>query len=256
MTLAFSLDRTVEIHARRATVFRFFSDAARFARWWGAGSMIEPAPGGVVRVRYPDGSTASGAITELVEDQRIAFTYGYDDPAQQIRPGGSLVTITLEDTTAGGTRVQLRHDVAAAKLRHEHIQGWKYQLAVLAKIASDDAHAAAPAAIAAWFAAWNEPTDDRRRALLAPIVTTGVAFRDGFGNATGLDELLAHIAACQRFLPGVRLDAQGTPRISHGTVVADWTMRRPGDDAMITGTNVFRLSPTGQIAEVIGVAAT
>jgi uncharacterized protein YndB with AHSA1/START domain len=256
MTLAFSLDRTVEIHARRATVLQFFTDPARFARWWGAGSTIEPAIGGAVRIRYPDGSIASGAITELVEGRRIAFTYGYEDPAKEIRPGGSLVTITLADTDTGGTRVQLRHDVAAATLRTEHIQGWKYQLAVLAKIASDDAQAAAPEAIAAWFAAWNEPSDDRRRALLAPIVTTGVAFRDGFGNATGLDELLAHIAACQRFLPGVRFDAQGAPRISHGTVVADWTMGRPGDDAMMTGTNVFRLSPAGQIAEVIGVAAT
>jgi uncharacterized protein YndB with AHSA1/START domain len=256
MTLAFSLDRIVEIHARRATVFRFFTDAARFARWWGAGSTIEPVVGGAVRIRYPDGSTAAGAITELVEDQRIAFTCGYDDPAKQIRPGGSLVTITLEDTEAGGTRVQLRHNVADATLRNEHIQGWKYQLAVFAKLASDEAHAGAPTTIAAWFAAWNEPADDRRRALLAPIVAAGVAFRDGFGNATGLDELVAHIAACQRFMPGVRLDAQGTPRISHGTVIADWTMRRPGDDTLMTGTNVFRLSPAGQIAEVIGVAAT
>jgi uncharacterized protein YndB with AHSA1/START domain len=42
MTLAFSLDWTIEIRARRATVFGFFTDAARWARWWGSGSTIVP----------------------------------------------------------------------------------------------------------------------------------------------------------------------------------------------------------------------
>ena len=47
------LDRTIEIRAARATVFRFFTESARWARWWGAGSTIEPVVGGAVRIVYP-----------------------------------------------------------------------------------------------------------------------------------------------------------------------------------------------------------
>ena len=44
--LPHSLDRTVTIQAPPETVFRFFQDSARWARWWGAGSTIDPKVGG------------------------------------------------------------------------------------------------------------------------------------------------------------------------------------------------------------------
>src|SRR5882672_10308119 len=126
--LAFSLDRTIEIRARRATVFRFFTDPVRWARWWGEGSTIDPIVGGVVRIVYPGGERVSGVVRELVPDERIAFTYGYEATGRLIAPGGSLVTITLEALPAGTTRLVLRHDVDAAKVLDEHVQGWRYQL--------------------------------------------------------------------------------------------------------------------------------
>jgi uncharacterized protein YndB with AHSA1/START domain len=245
--LAFSLDRTVDIAARRATVFRFFTDPERFARWWGAGSTIDAVVGGGVKIVYPGGSTASGNVREIVPEQRISFTYGYDDPAKPIAPGGSLVTITLEELP-GGTRVRLRHDVADAAVRDEHVQGWRYVLAVFAKVASDEAHAAAGDAIAAWFAAWNATTAERCRELLAPFVATEITFRDAYGCTAGIDELVIHILACQRFMPGVRLEARGKVRQAHGTALVDWT------GGSITGTNVFRSDPDGKLREVIGIS--
>src|SRR5580765_4173378 len=101
LVMTFSLDRTIEIRARRATVFRFFTDAVRWARWWGEGSTIDPTVGGAVQIVYPGGSRASGVVRELVPDERIAFTYGYETPGRPIPPGGSLVTITLEDRAGG-----------------------------------------------------------------------------------------------------------------------------------------------------------
>lgn len=253
MTLAFSLDRTVVIRARRATVFRYFTDAARFARWWGEGSSIDGRVGGEVRICYPGGTLATGVVQELVADERIAFTYGYVDPAKPIPPGGSLVTITLEDV-AEGTRLVLRHDLATAAARDEHVQGWKYQLAVFARLAGDDALAAAPAAIAAWFAAWNEPDAAARAAQLAPVVDGAVTFRDGVGCTAGLDELLAHIGACHRFMPGVRVEPRGQPRCAHGVALADFALIKPDGTAALQGTNVFRLAPSGAIVDVVGVA--
>jgi hypothetical protein len=46
------LEREILIRARAATVFGFFTDSDRFARWWGAGSRIVPEPGGEVTIPH------------------------------------------------------------------------------------------------------------------------------------------------------------------------------------------------------------
>jgi uncharacterized protein YndB with AHSA1/START domain len=48
------------IAARPETVFRYFTDPVRFARWMGRGSMLDPRPGGRLRVGYPTGQVAGG----------------------------------------------------------------------------------------------------------------------------------------------------------------------------------------------------
>jgi uncharacterized protein YndB with AHSA1/START domain len=46
------------IAARPETIFRYFTDQARFARWMGQGSVLEAEPGGRLRVGYPTGQVA------------------------------------------------------------------------------------------------------------------------------------------------------------------------------------------------------
>ena len=247
----FSLDRTVEIRARRATVFRYFTDSARWAKWWGEGSSIEPEVGGAVRIVYPGGERASGVVREIVPDERIAFTYGYDSPGRSIAPGGSLVTITLEDRTSG-TRLVLRHDVDQAAVRDEHVQGWRYQLSRFAYVVGDEAHAGAGDAIASWFAAWREADADRRRALLAEAAAHDVRFRDPNGDIYSLDELVVHIGAALKFMPGIRLETRGKVRRMHDVALVDWAAVK-GDKDVLTGTDYVRIGLDGKIAEVVGV---
>ncbi len=254
MSLDFMCDRTILIRARRQTVFRFFTDSERFARWWGAGSTIEPRVGGAVHIHYPNGELASGTITELVPDTRIAFTFGYPDAKKPIPVGGSLVSITLEDAE-GGTRLTLTHHVDTAAVRDQHVQGWKYQLAVFAKVVADDEFAATEKTIATWFAAWNEPNADRRRELLAPLLAPQIEFRDGFACASGVDELLSHIAACQLFMPGIRVEPRGASRGAHATFLSDFEMVKPDGTSIGRGTNVFRFAPGGTIVDVVGIAS-
>lgn len=254
MTLAFSLDRTIDIHARPSTVFRFFTDSARWARWWGAGSAIDPVVGGAVTIVYPGGERVSGTVTELVPDRRIAFTYGYEAAGRSIAPGGSLVTITLAALDGGATRLELRHDVDSAAVRDIHVQGWRHQLARFAFAVADDLHGGAGDAVAAWFTAWNEPDAERRRALLAPAVAPDVRFRDPNGDVYGLDELVNHVDAVHRFMPGLRLEPRGTLRRTHDVALAEWAAVRADGTEVLAGTNVVRLSLDGTIAEVVGIS--
>ena len=88
------LARSVLIRARRATVFAFFTDSARFAAWWGPGSTIDPRPGGAVRIRYPNAAEAGGEVVEIVPGERIVFTYGYPEAGKPVPVGGSRCQTT------------------------------------------------------------------------------------------------------------------------------------------------------------------
>lgn len=251
-TLTERLDRTIVIGARPDTVFRFFTDSGRWARWWGAGSSIDPRPGGDMRIRYPDGREASGQVIEIDPPKRIVFTYGYASGAL-IPPGGSRVTIRVDPHEQGAV-VALTHEFADATARDHHVQGWRYQLSLFSNVVADEALAGAGDAVDGWFAAWATSDEGARRAALAKIAAPHVTFRDRFSAIDGVDELHAHIGGALRFMPRVRLERSGAVRHCQGTVLADWTATGLGADGQTraTGTNVFSFGPDGSITSVVG----
>jgi len=249
--LPHSLERSVLIRARRDTVFRYFTDRERWAAWWGAGSSIDPHPGGRVFVRYPNGIEAAGEVLVIEPPARIVFSFGYLS-GTPVPVGASRVTIQLEESP-GGTRLHLRHDFAESGARDHHVQGWRYQLAVFANVVGDHLLASAGAAVDAWYAAWSEPDGSRRGALLDGVVAGDVRFRDRFSLVEGRGDLDPHLAAVHVFMPGSRLARTGEIRRCQDTVLADWIGHRADGTEMGRGTNVFRFDPDGRIAEVVGV---
>jgi uncharacterized protein YndB with AHSA1/START domain len=245
------LECSVVICATRSTVFRFFKDSRRFADWWGEGSRVDGRPGGALSIRYPDGTTASGTIQEMVDDERIVFSYGYDS-GQPVPPGSTRVTVTLHEHPEG-TLVTLRHELADAALRDVHVQGWKYQLALFANAAARDQHAELASLVDRYFTLWAEPDAGLRRAELAAVATETVLFRDPYGSARGRDDLAMHITAVQHFMPGVRLRREGAVRQCQGTALCDWTAVGTNGEARGRGSNVFDLAPDGRIARVVGL---
>lgn len=249
--LDFVLDRTVTIAARRETVFRYFTDSERFAAWWGKGSRIEPVPGGAVHIRYPNAIVAGGEVVEIAAPGRIVFSYGFES-GQPIPIGASRVTITLEETD-GGTLVTLRHELPSAEVRDEHVQGWRYQLAVFANVVAQEAHAGVAALADRYFACWGEPDAARRRSELAAIASEQLAFRDPYSCTVGIDDLNAHITASQRFMPGVVPARRGEVRQCQGTASVDWVVQAPDGSERARGTSVFELAPDGRLVRVTGL---
>jgi uncharacterized protein YndB with AHSA1/START domain len=251
--LPYQIDRTVTIHAEQETVFRFLTDSTRWASWWGAGSTIDARPGGELRIRYPDGTEASGTVIDVQPPDRIVFTYGYVS-GRPMAPGESTVTISLE-ADRHGTRLHLRHDLADEATREAHEQGWRYQLALFSNLVSDVVNSAAGAAVDAWFEAWAERDLERRQATLDRIAASNVRFRDRYGNTDGIVDLMPHITAAQRFMPGIRMQRLGDVRHCQGTVLAEWVARGPDGQERARGTNVFGLDPDGRIHSVTGFMA-
>ena len=251
-TLEHKLDRTIVIEAPPDGVFRYFTDSARWASWWGAGSTIDARPGGRVEIRYPEGTVAQGEVLEVSPPDRIVFTYGYTS-GKPIGPGGSRVTIQLQADPAG-TLLKLIHEFDEASVRDEHVQGWRYQMAVFANAVADEIHSGAAAVADGWFAAWAIKDDVARKQSFERIITPDARFRDRFSLLNGLADLVAHSGAAQRFMPGVVMTRKGDVRHCQGTVLADWIATGADGRELMSGTNVFNMGPDGRIRDATGFA--
>jgi uncharacterized protein YndB with AHSA1/START domain len=243
-----ALERRITIAASPETVFRYFTDSPRFARWWGEGSRIDGRAGGEVLIRYPDGTVVNGQVVEIDPPRRVVFTYRY---ASGVPAGGSLVTITLAGGPEG-TLLTLRHAFSSAKIRDAHVQGWRHQLAIFSRTVSEERLPAVVSNVDAWLAAWGEPEAAKRRERLASCASPDVVFRDAHSATNGLDDLLANLEAVRHFFPGVSLARDGEVRLSHATAFARWIARRDGGEPAGRGWNVYDLSPDGRFARVVG----
>ena len=248
--LQYQLERAVVIRATPETVFRFFTDSARWASWWGAGSTIDPRPGGRVYIRYPNGVEGSGEIVSIHAPEEIVFTYGYAS-GKPIPPGSSRISIHLEPHAAG-TRLHLRHEFADAAVRDEHVQGWRFQLSQFSNAVTNEANAQVSEMIDAWYEAWAITNEQGRAEAFARIATPGVLFRDRFSLLEGTGDLVAHTGAALRFMPGIRLERKGEVRHCQGMALCDWAALGSDGGPRMTGTSVFEFAADGRIESATG----
>jgi uncharacterized protein YndB with AHSA1/START domain len=248
-SLLHRVDRVVAVGAAPETVFRFFTDRARWATWWGAGSTIDARPGGRLLIRYPDGTEATGEVLEVLAPERFAFSFGFVK-GTPIPAGGSRVTIRLEPDGAG-TRLHFLHEFDDEALRDEFVQGWRYQLALFCNVVSDEVHTGAAGLADAWFEAFFEPDPTVRAQTIGRIAVPALRFRDRFSSTEGVADLLPHIAAAQRFMPGIRMERRGDVRHCQGTALVDWAALKADGQERARGSSVFAFAADGRIESVV-----
>lgn len=116
------------ISASPATVFSFFTDLERWTSWQGLGGEIDARPGGVFQIKMPGGQIASGRFVEVVPEQRLVFTWGWEGEAPPVPPGSTTVVIELEPDPSG-TRLRLTHTaLAPPPVAEHHRDGWERYL--------------------------------------------------------------------------------------------------------------------------------
>ena len=250
MNLPYSMNRSILIQADPETVFSFFTDSARWAVWWGAGSTIEPRVGGAVKIRHSNGFESYGEVLEVIEPERFVFTYSLQ-AAKPVPAEESRVTLRLEPQGAG-TLVSVTHELADAGVRDLTVQGWRFHLSLFANAVANVMNANAPAVADSWFALWTEPDAAKRTATLQTLAAPNVTFKDQYSCLEGVSEIETHIGASQRFMPGIRLERRGNARHCQGTVLVDWVALK-GDAQVMSGTNVFVFGPGGKLTGVTGI---
>jgi|SRR5215211_1220196 uncharacterized protein YndB with AHSA1/START domain len=129
--------KEIYIDAAPETVFEFFVDSSKLCRWLALEARLDPRPGGVC-VQVHDGvdrgggrCTMEGTFVAVEPPNHVAFTWGFADPTVHVKPGGSLVDVTLEPV-GSGTRVVLVHRGLPPEEIGNHDQGWTTMLARLA----------------------------------------------------------------------------------------------------------------------------
>lgn len=122
------------VAAPPATVYAYLTQGDLWARWQGVAASLDPRPGGLFRLEMPTGQTARGQFVELVQDQRVTFTWGWiDHPG--LPPGSTTVTIELLPD-GDGTVIRLTHADLPTPEVGLHRSGWEHYLPRLATVAA------------------------------------------------------------------------------------------------------------------------
>ena len=116
--------REVRISARPETVFGFLTDPALMVRWMGKNVQLEPHVGGIYWVDINGEAIACGEFIDIVPNQRVSFSFGWEGDNHPVPPGSTVVEITLTPD-GDATIVRLEHSGLPADARADHGHGWQ-----------------------------------------------------------------------------------------------------------------------------------
>ena len=129
------LVREIMIDATPETIFPFLTDAERHVEWDGTEAELDPRPGGIYRVLVAGEHQAAGEFVEVVPNEKVVFTFGWEQEGNPITPGSTRVEITLHAEGAK-TRLRLVHSGLPEDAVADHTQGWDHYLGRLAIVAA------------------------------------------------------------------------------------------------------------------------
>ena len=134
------LRHEVRIDAPPEVVFPYFTDPARMVEWMGVAALLDPRPGGALRIEVNGRDVVLGEFVEVEPPRRVVFTWGFDGSEPLVAAGSTRVEVTLEPD-GEGTLVTLRHHgLHGAAARDAHAEGWTHFLARLARAAATGQH--------------------------------------------------------------------------------------------------------------------
>ena len=121
------LVREIHIKASPEVVFAFLVDPEKYVQWGGSEAVLEPHPGGTYRVLMGGTHQSAGEFLEVVPNERVVFTFGWDVPGHPIPAGSTQVEFRLVPDDLG-TTVRLTHSGLPDDAIADHTGGWTHYL--------------------------------------------------------------------------------------------------------------------------------
>ncbi len=129
----------IVIDATPSVIFPYLTDPDLHVKWMGTTATLDPKPGGDWRVLAGGTHPGVGTFVEVVPDERVVFTFGWDEPEHPIPAGSTEVEITLVPD-GDKTLVRLTHRGLPEDAVSDHTSGWNHYLARLSTaVAGGDA---------------------------------------------------------------------------------------------------------------------
>jgi uncharacterized protein YndB with AHSA1/START domain len=125
------LVREIMIEATPETIWPFLTEPAKHVEWDGTVAEIDPRPGGIYRVLMAGQFQSAGEYLEVVPNQKVVFTFGWDQEGHPIPPGSTTVEISLH-SEGDKTLVRLVHRGLPDDAIGDHTVGWDHYLGRLA----------------------------------------------------------------------------------------------------------------------------
>jgi len=129
------LIREVVIGASPATIFPFLIEPEQHLRWLGTEAELDPRPGGTYKVLVQGRHPSVGEFVEVVPNERVVFTFGWDEPDHPIPAGSTQIEISLIPE-GEKTRVRFVHSGLPDDAVADHTSGWDHYLQRLATVVS------------------------------------------------------------------------------------------------------------------------
>jgi uncharacterized protein YndB with AHSA1/START domain len=129
------LIREIVIHASPETIFAFLTIPEKHLEWNGSAVELDPRPGGIYRVLMGSEHQSAGEFVEVVPNEKVVFTFGWDQPDHPIPAGSTQVEIRLIPE-GEKTRVRLIHSGLPTDAVADHTKGWNHYLERLGTVAA------------------------------------------------------------------------------------------------------------------------
>jgi len=121
------VERNIRIEATPETVYAFLTDPEKIVAWMGREAIFEPRPGGAFRIDYNGTDIVRGEVVELVANERVVVTWGWEAAGAETPPGGSVVEYTLTPDGDGTLLTVLHRGLSEAEAQ-SHGEGWDFFL--------------------------------------------------------------------------------------------------------------------------------
>lgn len=108
------------------------------------------------------------------------------------------------------------------------------------------------AAIARYFAAWNEPDPDKRKVLVHKAWAVDARSVDPLADVTGRDAICDMIGAVHQQFPGVSVHRSTDVDHHHDLVRFGWEILDADETVAVAGIDIARVDQDGQVVELLG----
>ena len=126
---------SVDLPVTPDEAFALLTEPERLRRWQAVSAVVDLRAGGEFRWTVTPGHIAAGTVREVEPGRRLVLGWGWEG-SDDVPPGASTVTVTVEPDGDGGSRVTLQHEGLSAVEAEKHAHGWAHYLERLQRVAA------------------------------------------------------------------------------------------------------------------------